>query len=139
VSAQATVAEWMSTDSRSVDMDAPLGAIRELMSMYGCHHLLVKDEGVVVGVISDRDVLRNLSPGVDKRFSSRGDIETLDKPAHQIMSRALLSVLPSSSLPEAAALMLKHHINCLPVIDDADCVGVLTTTDVLRWTAAAGA
>jgi acetoin utilization protein AcuB len=138
VSAKATVAEWMSTDSRSVDMDAPLGAIRELMSMYGCHHLLVKDAGVVVGVISDRDVLRNLSPGVDKRFSSRGDIETLEKPAHQIMSRGLQSVPPSSSIPEAAALMLKHHINCLPVIDETGCRGVLTTSDVLRWTAATG-
>ena len=134
---KATVAEWMTVGSRAVDMDAPLGAIRELMNMYGCHHLLVEDAGVVIGVISDRDVLRNLSPGADKRFSTTADIQTLNKPAHQIMSRALHSVPPSSSLPAAAALMLEHHINCLPVIDDTGCHGVLTTSDVLRWTATA--
>jgi acetoin utilization protein AcuB len=129
----------MTTESRTVDMDTPLGAIRELMSMYGCHHLLVEDGGVVIGVVSDRDVLRNLSPSADKRSSTRMDIATLNKPAHQIMTRALLSVPPSSSLPAAAALMLEHHINCLPVIDETGCHGVLTTTDVLRWTATSGA
>ncbi len=135
---EATVAEWMTTDPQTVDMDAPLWAIRDVMFMHGCHHVLVVEAGHVVGVISDRDVLRNLSPRADKeRFATASDLATLNKRAHQVMSRALSSVRPSSSLQEAAALMLEHHINCLPVIDDTGCHGVLTTADVLRWSAGA--
>ena len=105
------------------------------MAEHGFHHVLVTDAGRIVGVISDRDVLRSLSPrALKERLSTAADVATLNKRAHQIMSRTLVSVHPSSTLPEAAALMLEHHINCLPVIDEGRCLGVLTAADLLRWT-----
>lgn len=132
-----TVAEWMTAHPTTVDMDTSLGAIRHLMTEHGFHHVLVTEAGRVVGVISDRDVLRSLSPRADKeRLATASDLATLNKRAHQIMSRTLISVRPSSSMPEAAALMLQHHINCLPVIDGTRCHGMLTAADLLRWTVA---
>ena len=137
---QATVAEWMTPNPQTVDMDASLRSIRDVMSEHGCHHVLVKEKGRVVGVISDRDVLRSLSPRADnERLATTSDLATLDKRAHQIMSRSLTSVAPTSTVSDAAALMLEHGIHCLPVIDEWGCHGVLTTSDVLRWSADAPA
>lgn len=133
--ANSTVADWMTAHPTAVDMDTQLGAIHQLMTEHGFHHVLVTDAGCVVGIISDRDVLRSLSPhALKERLATVSDIATLNKRAHQIMSRTLISVHSSSSLPDAAALMLEHRINCLPVIDDGVCRGVLTAADLLRWT-----
>lgn len=132
--ANSAVADWMTTHPTAVDMDTQLGAIHQLMTEHGFHHVLVTDAGCVVGIISDRDVLRSLSPrALKERLATASDIATLNKRAHQIMSRTLISVQPSSSMPEAAALMLEHHINCLPVIEAGTCQGVLTAADLLRW------
>ena len=53
--------------------------------------------------------------------------------AHQIMTCGVITVTPENSIADAAALMLKHQISGLPVVDDANkLVGIVTETDFLR-------
>jgi CBS domain-containing protein len=51
----------------------------------------------------------------------------------EIMSRDVIAVGPDATLCEAAALMLKHKIGCLPVVEEGEVlVGLLTETDLLQ-------
>lgn len=88
-------------------------------------HMLVADAGRLVGVISDRDVIR--------LFGSSDNLENdyLSKvTAAELMSTDLVTARPATSLAEAVALIVDNGINCLPVVDGQKPVGILTSTDL---------
>ena len=127
------VAEIMTRQLVSVGMDDTLEHLRALFEMHGFHHLLVIHHRKVVGVISDRDVLRNLSPFIGKRVEREQDVDTLKKKAHQLMTRALISVGPDASVQEAAKLLLDSKVSCLPVLDEqGEARGLVTWRDLLN-------
>lgn len=128
-----TVAAWMNPRPRRVDVDTRVGDLRTMVLAEGFHHALVIEVGAVVGVISDREVLAAVSPGADSRFASRAELASLDKRAHQIMGRAPITIAGDATMAEAAATLLEHRINCLPVFHRQRCIGILTSSDVLRW------
>ncbi len=118
----------------TVKMDDELGKIRELFDKYRFHHVLVVDQCRVVGVISDRDLLHNVSPFIGKASERTLDVASLHRKAHQIMTRALISGSPDTSIGDAALLLLNNKISCLPVLDsNGACVGIVTMRDLLRW------
>ena len=98
------------------------------------HHLVVTDGKRVVGVISDRDLLKNISPFIGKMSEREQDAFTLQRRVHQIMTRKLVACSPATSLAEAGKLMDGHKVSCLPVLDERGaCVGIVTMRDLLAW------
>lgn len=118
----------------TVGMDDSLRKVRDLFDHHRFHHVVVVDEGRAVGVVSDRDLLKHISPFLNQGAERQLDRSTLEKKVHQIMSRRLISVREGMFVEEAGQLMLHHTISCLPVLDDQGvCVGILTSHDVMRW------
>jgi CBS domain-containing protein len=105
----------------------------------GFRHLLVTDAaGRMVGVISDRDVLRCFGIG---GAPTRSELEQIK--AADLMSTDVITVEPQLPLADAVSTLLIHGINCLPVVSDGKLCGIITSTDVyliaermLRQTAA---
>ena len=85
-----------------------------------------------MGVISDRDLLRAISPYLDTDAEMNRDTETLNRRAHQIMSREPITISPERSLQEAASIMLEQHVSCLPVLENGALVGIVSWKDLLR-------
>lgn len=121
----------------SIPMDLSLREIRHTFESERYHHLVVHNEAhECVGVVSDRDLLKNISPFVGKMAERSSDLSTLDRRAHQIMTRQLVAARPRTTVRDAARIMLDHQISCLPVLNDANkCVGILTLRDIVRWAA----
>ncbi len=118
----------------TVRMDDELHTIRDVFNKYRFHHVLVVDKCRVVGVISDRDLLKNTSPFIGKLAERTMDVQCLHRKAHQIMNRSLVSGAPETPVADAALMMINSRITCLPVINaDGACVGIVTTRDLLRW------
>ncbi|NOX53581.1 MAG: CBS domain-containing protein, partial [Planctomycetes bacterium] len=117
----------------TVGMDDSLNTARTLLARHNIHHLVVRSEGKVVGVVSDRDVWTHLSPFVGREWSERQqDLETLERRVHQIMSRDPVLVSPETDAADAAALLVREGVSCLPVTDDGGkLVGIVTTKDLL--------
>jgi CBS domain-containing protein len=88
-------------------------------------HFLVTVAGQLVGVISDRDVLGQFR---DTAAVESGQIKTIT--AAELMSTGLVTVEPTTLLAEAVSRMVDLGINCLPVVDGTETVGILTSTDV---------
>ena len=127
------VASIMSRHVVSVDYDDRLSTVKRIFDTHGFHHLLVVENGRLHGVLSDRDLLRALSPFIGTLSETTRDSHTLDKRVHQIMTRKLITVSPHTTLTEAIDLFLEQRVSCLPVIDaERRPVGVLTWRDVLR-------
>ncbi len=124
----------MTTRVVSVEMDDRLDVVRKIFDSLKFHHLLVVDDGgKLKGVVSDRDLLKALSPYVGILAENARDLATLNKRVHQIMSRNLLTLHPGASITEAAKLLLENRISCIPIIDPrSKPVGILTWQDVLK-------
>lgn len=116
-------------------MDDSIATIREIFETHNYHHLLVVgDDGQCAGVISDRDLLKNISPFLGKPSERTADLSCLKRRAHQIMTRQLVAVRANTSLRAAMRVMLDHRISCLPVVDaNKRCLGIVTMRDIARW------
>lgn len=124
------VADWMSADPVTVEPATPLHEARRLLSHYGIRHLPVMRGGVLVGVISDRDLRnaddlpRDLGPD-DPQTRQAAIVE-------DVMSTPAYFVTGDDRIETAARLMLSRRISAAPVVDaDRSLVGMITTTDCL--------
>jgi CBS domain-containing protein len=120
------VANFMSKELITIDIDRSLRDARRLMEKHGVSRLVVTDEGRVVGIITERDMVRRLGTHVERKLSD----------AHVFVSAActkkLITIEQEESVGRAARLMLKHGISSLVVSDDGRVVGILTKTDLIK-------
>jgi CBS-domain-containing membrane protein len=90
---------------------------------YFRHCVIVDAHGQIVGVISDRDILRALARNPNARSKS------LD----QIMTRNPITVRRNTPIAEAVSKIVSKRINCLPVVEENGGVcGIVTSTDLLK-------
>ena len=127
------VSTIMTKDVVTVDMDTSLKTICAIFEKRKFHHLLVVEDEKMFGVISDRDVLKALSPFLNTLAEQARDLSTLKKRAHQIMSRKPVTITKDVDLKDATRLMLQENISCLPVISlDGEIEGIITWKDLLK-------
>lgn len=127
------VRDAMTSHVITISMDATLGQVREVFEAAAFHHLVVTENERVVGVLSDRDLLENLSPFMGKLGEQTRDIARLNRKVHQVMSRTLRTTTADSLLVDAGRVMMRDRISCLPVLGDggrAD--GILTLRDIAK-------
>jgi acetoin utilization protein AcuB len=129
-----TLDKIMTAKVVTVAMDDRLDTVKEIFDTMNFHHLLVVDEHEKLsGVLSDRDLLRAMSPYVGSAAETARDLATLNKRVHQIMTRRPLTLRPHSSVAEAAALLLDNRISCVPIVDgDFKPIGIVSWRDLLR-------
>jgi len=129
------LAQIMTRHLTTIGMDDTLAAIQAIFEKVGFHHLLVVSEDYeVAGIISDRDLLKEVSPYLNTASEQARDLSTLKKKAHQVMSRRLVYGSPGTTVKEAASLLMEHSISCLPVLDENRAlVGIVTWKDILRF------
>ncbi len=128
------LADVMTTSVVTVSMDDNLRHIRQIFDRYRFHHVIVVENGKAVGIISDRDVLKHLSPFIGKLSERAQDVDCLNRRAHQIMTRRLTHATPETPVADALVLMIQNDISCLPVLNDqGKCTGIVTSRDMLRW------
>ena len=119
-------------------------AIEALHKKHFRHLPIVDEQGVLKGIVSDRDVLRNIPPS--NKYSStktrqfKSDmldvdprVVILELPLAQIMTWGVTAVSPGCNLYKAAEKLHKMRVSCLPVVDeDKKLCGIVTATDFMR-------
>ena len=117
----------------AVDMDDTLAFIWDIFHHVKFHHLPVVENNELRGIISDRDLLGASSPFVDTLAEQKRDLVILKKRAHQIMTRKPITITKEASCEDAARLMLRANISCLPVVSlDGRIEGIVTWRDLLK-------
>src|SRR5271169_2901833 len=109
----------MTTRVVTVEMDDRLEVVKEIFDTMKFHHLLVVDEHKKLsGIVSDRDLLKALSPYVGSAAETARDLATLNKRVHQIMSRNPITLHPQAEVADAVQLFLNQRISCIPIVDN---------------------
>lgn len=112
-----TVGRVMKTDLFTIGYEEPIEIVRSIMAWKKIRHLPVEDtEGRLIGLITATN-LKALAPDAD-------GLAAID-----IMVSELITVEEDCSLHDAAALLKKHGIGCLPIVKSDKLIGLLTDTD----------
>ena len=123
----------MSKVVATVSMDDRLRVVKAKFEKTGYHHFLVLNDGVLFGIVSDRDFLRAISPNLGTVVETTKDLATLDKRVHQIMTRDPISLTLEDSVYDAIKLFNHTNISCIPIVDHANKpIGVVTWRDILK-------
>lgn len=124
----------MTRDVVTVSPDDSLRQVRAIFESLKFHHVMVVEHGRLVGVVSDRDLLKNLSPFVGTGAERTQDLASLNRKVHQVMTRRLVTATESMPVPEAGRLMIDHRVSCLPVLNArGGLAGIVTLRDLLQW------
>jgi CBS domain-containing protein len=122
-----SVGEFMTRDLVTLGESDDLALAESLLKLGGIRHLPVVRDRKLVGLLTQRDVLRSGEWG-------RPTARTL--PVSSIMTRDLTTVRPAMALAQAARLMLERKFGCLPVCDDeGTLLGIVTEADFVRFAA----
>lgn len=124
-----TVGQFMVTDLFTLRPDDLVDLAASLMEWRHIRHVPVEDEnGRLVGLVTHRGLLRLLSRG-----STAPDVTSMT--VREIMKPNPTSVTSTTSTLEAIEIMRRSGIGCLPVVDDNQLVGIVTSYDFLTATA----
>lgn len=127
------VEKIMSKPVVTVTLDDTLGEVKHIFENAKFHHLLVVEEGKLYGVLSDRDLLKSISPFIGTVQETAHDKFTLNKKVHQIMTRKPITLSPFANVYEAISVFNQHNISCIPVVNEENIpIGIISWRDILR-------
>lgn len=127
------VSHIMTEGVHTIGQNDKLTRAVEVIRKHGIRHLPVMDGNVVVGIISRTD-LNRLTFGAlfeNQQGADEGVLEMLTIP--QVMTSKPRSVPSDASIKEVAEIFVSEEFHALPVIDDRELKGIVTTTDVIRY------
>jgi CBS domain-containing protein len=142
------VSEVMRREVATVHPDSPVTQVVELLLDKDFTAVpVVDDQGKVVGMVSDNDLLTRGGMNVTISLKKATDLdyvrelhESLGNPNHkvsEVMTREVVTVTPDAILGRAARLMGEKHLKRLPVVDsEGKLVGILGRLDILNTIAA---
>ncbi|HYV11133.1 MAG TPA: CBS domain-containing protein [Pyrinomonadaceae bacterium] len=122
-----TVGQFMSTDLFTVSPDDLIDLAASVMDWQHIRHVPVEDqEGRLVGLVTHRGLLRMMI-----KSANHSKLTTV----REIMLTNPVTVSPSTSSLEAIELMRQNRVGCLPVVDNDQLVGIVTSYDFLEASA----
>ena len=129
------VKDIMVEDVKTLTLNDTVRTCLEFMKDNRVRHIPVmevseKDEEEhFIGVVSERDVFRQISPYVGKIGEEETDTKALQQTLEHIVTKEPMSVTPETQIPDMITLMLDKRIDMLPVLSDGDLVGIVTAAD----------
>ncbi|HBZ53815.1 MAG TPA: CBS domain-containing protein [Syntrophobacteraceae bacterium] len=119
----------------SIGPDASILEARELLNRHRIHQLPVVDrENTVVGIVTDRDILRAMPSGLLNEAEAQREQERLAQLSiEDIMSREVITVSPMHTLEDALLLMERTPVGAFPVVDQRGKLqGIISIRDLMR-------
>jgi len=125
------VGEAMSREPVTMAPDERLDLASDLMVLGRIRHMPVVADGVVVGMLTQRDLFRaaissvlDLRPAVEREWLGKIHVA-------EVMTEPVLTAAPDWPIRRAVELMIARRVGCLPVVEAGRLVGLLSESDCL--------
>lgn len=100
-----------------VDDNVTLKSAAKMMSDKNIGSLLIVKDGKIKGIITERDILKNISK--------------LNLKVSLVMSKKVITIEAEEKIEEAIGVMSENKIKRLPVMQDGKLAGIITATDII--------
>jgi CBS domain-containing protein len=107
----------------SVPADMQITGVVDVLAEKGIGAVLVVENGEMIGILSERDVVRNLS--------TQGTA-ILTMTAGALMTRKLTTGTPETTVEQAMEMMTEGHFRHLPILESGRLVGLVSIGDVVK-------
>ncbi len=101
----------------AVDSDIGLKKVAKIMSDKNIGSLIVLDKEKIMGIVTERDIMKNMS--------------NINKKAGSVMSKSVVTIDHNETIDNAALIMAEHQIKRLPVTEEGKLIGIITATDII--------
>ncbi len=120
------VSTILATKGNKLITIAPEQSVREAVSLFAQHNIgavvVLNKVGTIAGIISERDVVRQLHDNDD----------TLSLSVNHLMTSQVITCLPQDDLMSVAGVMTERRFRHLPVVEDGALLGIISIGDVLK-------
>jgi CBS domain-containing membrane protein len=110
-----------------------LDLANDVISLGRIRHIPVVEDGRLVGLLSERDLIGAAATTIFGLKQKRKSALLKTVLIKDVMKKRVISVKPDTPIKDAAHLMADKKIGCVPVVESGTLVGLLTTTDILRY------
>ncbi len=106
-----------------IDPDSPINELARIMRDKGIGSVLVKLGELDYGIVTERDIIFKVTAS---------DLEAGKTKARDIMTELRYTIDSNASIEKASEIFDKHHIRRLPVMEQGEIVGIVTSRDVAK-------
>lgn len=125
-----SVDEMMTANPKTLTAQDTLADVQAVMAKYNCHHVpIVEDGNHLVGLVSQRDVLRVTGSSL---IADPGQQISDDVKIAEFMTRDVFTVGPATSLRKAAVYIRTQRYGCLPIVENNELIGLITDSDFVN-------
>jgi acetoin utilization protein AcuB len=130
------VRDLMTTSLVTVGPDTPIFDAKKTMAEQRIRHLLVTDEGGLLGIVTDRDIRLNLPSPATSLSVWELNYLLAKLTVRDVMTKNPITMSPDQAARDAASVMVARKIGALPVTAHGRLVGIVTETDFVKAFAA---
>lgn len=130
---QVPVSTIMTKDVIKLNLNDELTKAEGLFKKHKIRHIPVVDGTKIIGMLSYSDLLR--ISFADAVFEDE-EIDTVVYDMfdiHQVMTKNIVVVSKETTIKQAAEILAEREFHALPVVDDGHLVGIVTTTDLIKF------
>ena len=131
--ASTPVSEIMTKDIIALDRSDDLTRAETLFKKYHIRHIPVVQEESIIGMLSYTDLLKiSFADATDDDRSVDAVVYNIFT-IEQVMTKNVVTVKSSTTIEEVAQILSEKEFHALPVVDDSILVGIVTTTDLIKY------
>lgn len=129
-----TAAQIMRSPVKTLAPDTPFADARQLFHRSRFRHVpIVNADGKLVGVISDRDVLREAAAASTTPVAWLNEVVAPTRTIEDFMIKRVLTATPAAEIRQIAKAMFEERIGSMPIVNEEEkLVGIITRSDILR-------
>ena len=105
----------------------------DVISLGRIRHIPVVEDGRLVGLLSERDLMGAATTEIFGLKQKRKSALLKSVLIKDVMKKKVITVRPDTPIKDAAHLMADQKIGCVPVVERGALMGLVTTTDILRY------
>lgn len=130
---EGVVREIMMGSPVTLKPDDTLDLANDVISLGRIRHIPVVDGSRLVGIVTERDLIGAAAAqifGFKNKSKSALLKSVLIK---EVMKKRVITAAPDTPIKDIAHLMAEKKIGCVPVVSEGVVIGLVTTTDILRY------
>lgn len=128
-----TIAESMTCDVLSIELDNTMADVHQMMKDHNIRHIPIVEDGLFYGMVTQKSVLAKTMYLLDKYGVNALNRREKQVPVSELVDKDVVFANATMPLTEAARFFLNNRHGCLPVVDDNNQLqGIVTSSDFVR-------
>ena len=127
------VSKIMTRDVITLNLNDNMELAEKLFETKHIRHIPIVSGKKVVGILSHTDLMRISFSDLDEEENEINSVVYDLFTIEQVMAKSVISVTSETTIKEAAEILTKHEFHAVPVVDDDELVGIVTSTDLIQF------